>query len=200
MAKSAVRQATDVRTDLVTLRPEVFASKWLVERVPHIFNGDADAFRLWKHDLCLHLKVDAACLLVVGSAAVGVSLSPYKKLKAFAPDSDVDLAVISPHHFEIVWRWLRSLGAERYKWPGDVQQSIDDHRKRLIYWGIIATDKILAYTPLGTEWLPALATVTRAGQTAGREVKIRLYRDFEALRAYQVNALRDLSRTLAEDK
>lgn len=197
-ARTAEAPRAEVREDLTKLPPEVFASKWIMERVPHIFDGDAENFRIWKHALCGRLKVDAACLLVVGSAAVGVSLSPYKKLKAFEDTSDVDLAVISTYYFDIVWRWLRSLGAERYAWPADVQHSITEHRERLVYWGIVATDKLLAYTPLGAEWLPALATVTREGQTAGRDVKIRLYRDFEALRAYQVNSIRELNRKLAE--
>jgi hypothetical protein len=202
MAKKAVApkapHEAEIREDLTKLAPDVFASKWIMDRVPHIFDGDAESFRMWKHSLCKQLKVDAACLLVVGSAAVGVSLSPYKKLKAFEDTSDVDLAVISTYYFDIVWRWLRSLGADRYALPPDVQHSIDEHRVRLVYWGIVATDKLLAYTPLGPEWLPALATVTKEGQTAGRDVKIRLYRDFEALRAYQVNAIRELNRKLAE--
>ena len=188
----------EIREDLTKLPPDVFASKWIIERVPHIFDADAESFRLWKHSLCRQLKVDAACLLVVGSAAVGVSLSPYKKLKPFEATSDVDLAVISTHHFDIVWRWLRNLGAERYAWPNGVQHSITEHRERLVYWGIVATDKLLAYTPLGADWVPALATVTKEGQTAGRDVKIRIYRDFEALRAYQVNTIRELNRKLAE--
>jgi hypothetical protein len=201
MAKTATpkTEADFVREDLASLTPDLFASKWIIDKTPHIFDGDADDFRKWKHELCALLKVDAATLLMVGSAAVGVSLSPFKALREFKADSDVDLAVVSEYHFNVVWRWLRSLGAERYRWPREVQYSINDHRERLIYYGIIATDKLLAYTPLGTEWVPALAAVTKGGRTAGRDVKIRLYKDFEALRAYQVNAIRELNRKLAEE-
>lgn len=188
----------EVRQDLATLTPALFSSKWVIERVPHVFDGDAEKFRGWKHSLCEELKVDPACLLVVGSATVGISLSPYKNLKAFADTSDVDIAVVSTYYFDIVWRWLRNLGAERYALPPDVQHSIREHRERLVYWGIVATDKLLAYTPLGPSWVPALAKVMKEGKTAGRDVKIRLYRDFEALRAYQVNTIRELNRKLAE--
>jgi hypothetical protein len=192
-------RAVQIRFDLLNLEPEVFASKWLLERVPFIFGDDADGFRNWRHALCRLLGVDAACLLVVGSAGVGVSLSPTKLLRPFGRTSDVDLAVVSTYHFDVVWRWLRNLGAERYRYPADVQYSITDHRTRLVYWGVAATDKLLAYTPLGSEWVPALATVTREGYTADRDVKIRLYRDFEALRAYNTNTLRELARQLTEE-
>lgn len=186
-----------VRQDLANLPPDLFTSKWVLERVPYLFDGNAESFREWRHTLCDQLKVDAACLLIIGSAAVGLSLSPHKNLKPFRATSDVDVAVVSTHYFDIVWRWLRSLGAERYAWPPDVQHSITEHRARLVYWGIVATDKLLAYTPLGSAWLPALAEVTKEGKAAGRDVKIRLYRDFEALRAYQVQGIRELNRKLA---
>jgi hypothetical protein len=58
----------------------------------------------------------------VGSASAGFSLSPQRALQPFRDRSDVDIAAVSAHHFDIVWRWLRSLGAERYKLPQYVQK------------------------------------------------------------------------------
>src|SRR5437867_2216858 len=129
-----------LRADLLELQPDFFASKWVIERIPYIFGDDSVAFWTWKHKLARLLDVDAASLLIVGSAAVGVSLSPNKNFRKFEAASDVDVAVVSNHHFDLVWRWLRALGAERYKWPVEVQRAIDEHRRRLVYWGIMATD------------------------------------------------------------
>jgi hypothetical protein len=52
--------SAEVHEDLAKLPPEVFTSEWIMERVPHIFDGYAETFRIWKHALCARLKVDAA--------------------------------------------------------------------------------------------------------------------------------------------
>lgn len=75
------------------------------------------------------------------------------------------------------------------------QNSIEDHRKRLIYWGTIATDKILQILPFAQTWITALDEMKKIDPTKDREINLRIYRDFESLRAYQktsLNKLKDL--------
>jgi len=188
--------AGDLKSDLRSLNPSIFASKWMFERVPHIFENDLDVYIAWKHQLGTLLAVDPRAIIVVGSAAVGSSLNPAKNLRPLQKDSDVDIAIVSAHHFEVVWNWLRNLGAERYRFPRDVQSWIDEHRKRLLYWGIIATDRLLPLTPLAPRWVNALSAMSKKPPTVRREINVRLYMDFNALRAYHVSGIRELQQKL----
>jgi len=194
MAKLTKLQS-EIISDLRTLSPERFVSMRVLEPIPFIFNGDGDAYREWRHDLGTRLKVDPRALAIVGSAAAGVSLSPRKNLAPFHADSDVDVAVISMVHFELGWQWLRQLGADLYALPPDARASVKDHRERLIYWATIATDVLIGHMPVGTAWVPALAAIAQVTPPSARTVNVRLYRDFEALRAYQAHGVTELSST-----
>lgn len=177
----------DFKGDLSVLSPAMFVSRWLLERVPHLFGQEQNSYLEWKHFIGERIGVDPRAVSLVGSAATGFSLSPQKAFQPFQESSDVDVAVVSAHHFDLVWRWMRTLGSERYGYPGYVQKIIDDHRTRLVYFGAIATDRFLQYTPIGKEWLPVLSEAGKRLPGGVREVNVRLYREFEALRAYQVN-------------
>jgi hypothetical protein len=124
-----------------------------------------------------------------------VSLNPNKDFKAFSHESDIDVAVISEHHFAISWRALRTLklpDARNYK----DREAIKEHRTNHIYWGTIATDRVLHYLPFVRPWTEALAAMAGESPTEEREIKIRLYRDYEALRSYHMSGLETLAATL----
>jgi hypothetical protein len=167
----------------------------VLEPVPFIFAGDGDAYREWRHDLGARLKVDPRALAIVGSASTGVSLSLRKNLAHFHDGSDVDVAVISMVHFEGAWQWLRQLGADFYDLPPAAKESVKEHRERLVYWATIATDVLIGHMPIGSAWVPALAAIGQKTPPSVRTVNVRLYRDFEALRAYQALGVTELART-----
>ena len=60
------------------------------------------------------------------------------------------------------------------------------HQDHYIYWGTIATDKLLSCMPFGREWLVALSAMSGRNPTYGRDINVRLYRDFASLRSYQL--------------
>jgi hypothetical protein len=126
---------------------------------------------------------------MIGSAAVGVSLSPAKNLRPFDSDSDVDIAVVSQRHFDIAWRHLRSLGSAQLSMPAPVREAIKDHKKHYVYLGVIATDQILVHLPFGPEWQQHLADMAKEAPTDGRAINVRLYHDSDALRFYHVEGL-----------
>src|SRR4029079_6408600 len=97
----------------------------------------------WKHRLGRLIEVDPRAILFVGRAAAGMSFNPKANLRPFRRASDIDIAIVSAHHFDLLWRWMRSLGARKYAFQEDVQKWIDEHRTRLVYWGVIETDRIL---------------------------------------------------------
>lgn len=192
MAAKLTQLQASVVADLKRLPPHRFVSDRVLEPVPFIFSGNSTGYMEWRHDLGAALGIDPRAIAVVGSAAVGLSLSPYKRLAPFHADSDIDVAVISVHHFESAWTWLRQLGAAFHSLPGPARQSVVDHRERLVYWATIATDKLIGHMPIGKAWVPALATIGKTTPPSPRAVNVRLYRDFEALRAYQVEGVATL--------
>lgn len=73
-----------------------------------------------------------------------------------------------------------------------VKQSIADHVKRYIYWGTIATDKLLHLLPYGKLWANTLEDAAKCAPTLGRTLNVRVYKDLDSLRAYHVNNLENL--------
>ena len=165
------------------------ASRWLIETIPFIFGSDIEDFILWKEELSQKIGVDSRAITLIGSCCVGFSLNPHKNFQQFDSESDIDVAVISYHHFELAWHWMRNLGASIYSLTQTQRNSVEDHVKRLIYWGAIAADRILPVLPFGKEWTIALSQMAQLNPSEGRVINIRIYKDFESLRAYHVNNL-----------
>lgn len=185
-----------IQESLRELSPATFASKFIFEAVPYIFDNDLDAYIEWKTELGASLGVDPRAIAITGSAGVGISLNPHNNLRPFNEKSDIDVAVVSAYHFEIAWRHLRSMtGSERLKLGRRQRDACDDHRTRLVYWGAIASDRILEIFPFALTWVPALNNVAGRDPTTGRKVHARIFRDFDALRAYQLQSV-----TAARDK
>lgn len=178
--------------DLTTHPSDLLASIWIINRIPLIFNQDIKEYARWRHALAKSIGVDASAILITGSAAFGISLNPYKNFKFFDENSDIDVAVISDYHFTEAWRTLRNIGPKRHSFSQKIKQSIKDHVDRYIYWGTIATDKLLPLFPFGPQWKIALDEAAQSPPTSGRTINIRLYKDLDSLRAYQVNNLDNL--------
>jgi hypothetical protein len=180
-----------IKDHLREMPPETFASRYLFESVPHVFGTDLDSYIRWKSELGRHLEVDPRAIAIMGSAGVGVSLKPGGGLTPFGPQSDVDVAVVSAHHFEVAWRHMRSLsGSIRFGLEPRQKTALTDHVSRLIYFGAVATDRILDLLPFAQQWVVGLSTMAGIDPTAGRSINARIYRDFDSLRTYQMKSVR----------
>lgn len=168
----------------------------LFESVPHIFEGDEARWWQWKADLADGLDVDAHSVLLVGSASVGVSLNPDKNAKPFDETSDIDVAVISTRYFENAWHTLRSLGARLHGLPRAAQIDIKQHAPFYVFWGGIATDRILPHLEFGPQWVHALEQMKHRSPTKDRQIGVRLYRDISSLRSYQLRSVRKVRRMM----
>jgi hypothetical protein len=178
--------------ELLQEPPEHLASVWILDRIPHPFEGDAKKFALWRIELSKLIEVDASELVIIGSGAFGISLNPNKNFRAFDEKSDIDVAIVSEYFFNTAWRHLRNMGSDIHSLPPAAKQSVHDHVTKYIYWGTVATDKILPYLPFGKKWGRALDRMAKHEVTYGRTIKARIYKDFDSLRAYQVNNLKGL--------
>jgi hypothetical protein len=170
------------------MEPSVFISEYLFDCVPILFSGDRELYISWKSILAKKLEVDSANILLVGSSAIGISLNPKNGFNSFNDQSDIDVAVISHYHFTIAWHYLRSQGHRRYQLDRATQTAWQDHVDRFIYWGTIATDRLLGILPFGKEWLAATSHMSTIVPTQGRDVRFRIYSDYESLRAYQIHS------------
>jgi len=185
--------------DLIDLPISFLASKWILERIPHVFDGDTELYIQWKEELSQKIHIDSSAIVFTGSSCCGFSLNPRKNYRDFAIGSDIDVALISQHYFDISWHTLRNLGTRYYDLVPRQRSAVDDHVNRLIYWGTIATDKILGILPFGKEWLIALNEMGQKKPFENRTVNIRIYKDFESLRDYQAKNLDKLRHKLLEN-
>lgn len=190
--------AEELRTAILATEPALFVSRCILEPVPYVFAGDAELWIDWKTRLAAHLEVDPYEIVLAGSGALGFSLNPNKGFSPFHPDSDIDVCVISLHHFEAAWRYLRKTRASWLSLPKRTRRSLDSHRKNYVFSGAIATDLILPLLPFGKPWQNGLDEMATRPPTKGREVKLRIYRDYDSLRVYQAEGIRRLRTDLMD--
>lgn len=62
---------------------EFLTSKWVLEKIPYIFNNDSEAYIKTKLKLASMIHVDSCSIIFVGSASTGFSLSPMKNFRKF---------------------------------------------------------------------------------------------------------------------
>jgi hypothetical protein len=172
------------------------ASCWILERVPFMFDGDLVRYIEWKHNLASKLEIDSGAIVLTGSACVGLSLNPYKNFRPFGPKSDIDVAVISDYYFNEAWRYLRSAGSAILRMEPRARQAVKDHVSKYIYWGTIATDRILPYLHFGGRWQKALQEMSKEAVSGKRDINVRIYKDWESLRYYQTRNLTDMRNAL----
>ena len=172
--------------------PVAFVENYLFDRIPAVFAGDRALFIAWKRVLAQKIEVDPACITIVGSAATGSSLNPSKNFKSFDETSDIDVAVVSPYHFSVGWRYLRMNGLRRLRVDKKTRNAWDQHVNLYIYWGTLATDKLLGVLPFGLQWINATSHMAQIAPTLGRAINLRIYTDYDSLRAYQVQGVRNL--------
>lgn len=186
------------KTELINNQLSLVAQKWVIDRTPHVFAGDQTEYVIWKSKLAGKLGVDGRAITLIGSASVGFSLSPEKNFREFNDQSDIDIAIVSAHYFELAWHYIRNLGAEIHGLNPRQKASLTDHRSRLIYWGTFDTKYLLPKLPFGKQWFKAFEEMTAIDPTRDRDINARIYRDFESLSAYHTNNLNLLRTTQLE--
>lgn len=181
-----------LKSSIVDDHSDFVTSKWVLERIPFLFQDDLDLYIDWKERLSNLIEVDARAITITGSAAAGYSLNPDKNFRKFTKTSDIDVAVVSDYYFNVSWHYLRNLGPLRHSLNVKEKSSLEDHRKRLVYWGTIATDKIVQILPFGTKWIAAMEQMRKINPTIDRDINFRIYKDYESLREYQTNCISKL--------
>lgn len=177
----------DVQTDT---SPSELVSRIVLERLPFAFETKEQYFH-WRHMLAEGLQVDPREIMIVGSAATGRSLSARKQFSVFSKRSDVDIAVISSAYFDRAWHWFRQADPALLGLDTEQHRLFNRHREGYIFDGMIAANVFLSYFPFGWEWNRELQ---RSQQylppgLQGRVLSVRIYKDSQALRRAQLEAL-----------
>ena len=81
-----------------------------------------------------------------------------------------------------------------------MRAALDDHRKRLIYWGTIATDKILPLLSYGVEWEKIMKTTPMPNQLQDHDMNFRIYKDAASIRNYITLSIEKSKLALMEEK
>lgn len=180
-----------------------FVDNQLLLRRPWIFETD-DIYDTWRRSVAATLGIVSENVRIVGSAATGFSLSPLKPGRPFrrtssldrAP-SDIDVAVIDPSLFDLSWNTIvlfdrrRSLGGT------------DEGRNRIrvnVYWGLVGQRDLPWNTEPARVLLQAMVTAQRSAPIRGHQVRGRIYRRIEDLRAYHISSLRQLRAQLSVEQ
>jgi predicted nucleotidyltransferase len=187
---SSIPVAEFMREARTSALPAELVSRIILERLPFAFESKHEYFH-WRHMLAEGLQVDAREILLVGSAATGRSLSARKKFGVFGKKSDVDIAVISPSHFDRAWNWFRHARPALLGLDSEQLRLFNQHRGGYIFDGMIAANVFLSYLPFGSDWNRELQRSEQylPAKLRGRVLSVRIYRDSEALRRAQLEAL-----------
>lgn len=178
--------------------PKDLASLGVLDRLPFAFSSKLEYLR-WRDMLADGLRVDGKDVALVGSAATGRSLSARKKFGVFKRESDLDVSVVSTHHFEIAWRWFRTTNPNMVTGlDAEMRKKFDAHRSHYVFEGVIAADYFLSFLPFGNDWVTAMQRSEELlpQSLRGRLMKIRLYREYSALRTAQIEAISSYRRVL----
>lgn len=163
---------------------EYVVSKWIVEKIPALFNNDMELYRRTKLLIANKLGIDSCSVVFVGSSCTGFSLNPEKNCKLFDEESDIDIAIISHYHFTEAWHWLRTQKLSLLH--GAAKKAYKSHRSFYVFDGTIATDMILKFMPFGAVWQEAIEELQKEPVFGKREIHFRLYQDHKSLVDYHV--------------
>lgn len=193
-----IKSKDDLFGAIMSYGPRDFVSHFIFEPIPFIFENKMASWIKWKSELGTALEVDPKDIVLTGSASLGFSLNPHKHYKEFDEESDIDCGIISPHHFDIAWRHLRYSSPNWLTLDPTTKKAIKTHRRSYVFEGTIATDKILGILPFGRTWQLALDKMATLEPTKNRDIKLRIYKDYDSLRHYQAKNLEKLRSSISQ--
>ena len=192
------------REELLELLSSTDATRFVENRilsgVPWIFSGKQSDYDDWRSEVAAAAGIGASSVFLVGSAATGYSLSPYKAGRPFrslADDpkrpSDIDIAIVDSELFTSTWDQL--VGRDRKRLLGMAyKERLTMHRN--VYFGCIPESYSATGTKPAGRFRALAAAASRRRPFRGLRAGSRVYRRREDLRAYHVQSLASLLEAL----
>jgi hypothetical protein len=195
MTRDELRSALDSQTDGDFVEREI-----IDRRRPWIFDAD-ESHQAWRTSVAGELGLGTDSIYIVGSAATGFSLSPLKPGRPFRPlggadeqTSDIDIALIDPSLFELAWETIVSFDRRRSL---NVREDVRTKIRLDVYWGLVGQHSLPRNTYPARKILTAMIVAGRIPPLRGYEIRCRVYRRIEDLRAYHIASLHQVRRELA---
>lgn len=170
-------------------------AKNLLEDNPWLCKQLGVEWAAWSRSLLEELGLKRATLHLMGSAAIGFSLSPDKPGRRFRTvgttdgPSDLDIALVDDSFFHACWNeMLRRDRRERF--------ASGAHERECVYWGRIDDHRVPNRSPSRMQVRTLLDSCRRSPEFRGYPVSLRIYRRRDDLLGYLVSSLSALERTL----
>jgi len=140
------------------------------------------------------IEMDSMQIRVVGSAKLGYGL--FKKrtktgdylaaFRPFRPESDIDLAIISPRLYEVIWDEL-SIHANNSPWMPWDSGRLGDY----MVYGWLRPDHFPKYARLRRcdDWWDVFSALSSDSRLGRRTIRGALYHSLDHLRRYQIRGL-----------
>jgi len=130
---------------------------------------------------------------LVGSARFGLSMSPSKGVRPFNDQSDLDVVIVSSDLFNEVWGEFRATYYNGYTWVKS-RHSGDIFRRflNLVRAGNYETD----YLKKVARRLDGMARTVVLRTGLSRDLKYRIYEDWDAATEYHAYGVRKLQRII----
>ncbi|WP_029069440.1 hypothetical protein [Jonesia quinghaiensis] len=169
---------------------DYFVTSKILAGTPRTWQSEIDYIK-WRHQVSVSLGMDASSVYIIGSAKLGYSLNPEKKLKVFnekASDqnvSDLDVAIVSELHFEECWKVMREI-------ENTFTKADRGYGRRTVFQQCIPVDRLIPHLPFGELWGKSRDSIVRplGERFQGLELNFRIYRNSSALRSYQLSGVR----------
>lgn len=101
--------------DLKTLDSRQIFRKHLLDGAP--FALDKNTSFVLRGAICDHFEIEFSDVVVVGSGKLGFSIKPTRRYGLFNDNSDIDVAVVSTHLFERIWKEASLYAKSGADWP-----------------------------------------------------------------------------------
>ena len=142
------------------------------------------------------INIDADAVRLVGSARFGFSMNPRKGIRAFNDESDLDVVIVSQELYHTIWFEFRSAYYNGYTWIKS-RHSGDIFRRFL---------HVLPDGNYNSEYLKDTARrldnmrrQVNLSTGLARELKYRIYEDWDAALDYHAHGVRKLQRMLLDE-
>lgn len=173
-----------------------FCRKHVLHGTPFVFNGRDDDFYEFRKRIAIKFNIPFHEIYITGSAKLGYS--PFKN-KDFDYDSDIDVAIISPHLFETIMKSISQYQVRFRKARAVVRErELTMYHEFLEYvaLGWIRPDKLPISFQMRTfknDWFEFFQEISNGKSEVGNyKVNAGVFQSYEHLEEYIVGGLNDI--------
>jgi len=175
---------------------------------PYVFEPNPTAWGTFCNDVSRDIDVAPGDIRIVGSARFGYSLKPGNNLKAYSDGSDIDVVVVNPDLFDILWHGLLKAIYPRPPFVRNVGGWLRERQKE-VYTGWLSPlsvrldqriygERAREVVEFNARWFNAFKKASQYPARRYEDISGRLYRTWQHAELYHLNSIRSLRKALME--